>query len=154
MTNFIYPLTVGRAEPSRVPAPNAATELASRGMQVFHLRRRLTVADTGVAVGATTIPLFIAPAGSRAFDCIVDVITAYDQTGAGTNLQVGTAALPATMLAATSINTVGRREPVESGAMVSANDIVFAVDTTIQAIVSINTSVVTVGDFVVTGVFR
>jgi hypothetical protein len=154
MTNYIYPLTVGRAEPSRVPAPNGAVELASKGLVPFHLRRKVSVGDTGVAVGATTIPLFIAPAGSRPYDCVVDIITAYDPASSNTNLKIGTSALPSTMLAVTTINTVGRREATETGAMVSSNDIVFAVDTTIQAIVSIDTSAVTVGEFVVTGIFR
>lgn len=154
MTSFIYPLQVRRAEPSRVPAPNAAVEAASVAKVPFHLFRKVSVGDTGVAVGATTIPLFIAPAGSSPFDCVVDVITAYDPAASNTNLRVGTATSTGIIFAQTTINTVGRREATETGAMVSANAIVFSVDTTIQAIVSIDTSAVTVGEFIVTGIFR
>lgn len=154
MTTFPYPLRVGRAEPSRVPAPNAAVEAASLARVPFHLVRKVSIGDTGTGVGATTIPLFIAPAGSRPWECVVDVITAYNPAASNTNLRIGTATSTGIIFAATTINTVGRRDAVETGAQVSANNIVFSVDTTIQAIVSIDTSAVTAGEFEVTGIFR
>jgi hypothetical protein len=150
MTTFSYPANIRRGE----PGASNSVENASVGKIPFHLIRRITVSDTGGAVGTTTIPLFIAPAGSRPFDCVVDVVTGYNQTNASTFVRVGTAANPTCMLVPTTVNTAGRREIAETAAQVSINDIVYAVDTTIQAVVSIETSTVTAGDIIITGIFR
>jgi len=107
------------------------------------------VTQTGLAVGATTIPLFVAPAGSVFYECVIDVLTAYDQSGAGTNIQIGVPTSTGILFAATTGNIPGRRAFAGSAAQVSALAIPLAADTTVQAIVSINTSTVTVGSLIV-----
>ena len=151
MTTFAYPLNVRRAEPGLVPDP---ARVNSTGKVPFYLQRKVSVGDTGTAVGSTTIPLFVAPAGSRPWDCVLDVITAFDP-GVGTtqtNLRVGTATSTGIIFATTTVNTVGRREAAETGAQVSALAITFTADTTIQAIVSIDTSAVTAGEVLITAI--
>lgn len=154
MTFFTYPLRVRRGEPSQVRATDGAMAVANAGRIPFHLIRRVSVGMTGLGPGVTTIPLFIAPAGSRPFDCVVDIVTAFSGATANTNVQVGTAAATGTMLASVTINTAGRRDVVETATMVSVNDTVFTVDTTIQAIVSIETSAISAGEMIITGIFR
>jgi len=66
-----------------------------------------------------------------------------------TKITVGTSANPATLYAATSVNTAGRRAYAGSAAQVSTNSIVLTADTTVQAIVSIATSTVAAGSVIV-----
>jgi hypothetical protein len=107
----------------------------------------VNTAKSGTAVGATTIPLFVAPAGSNFYECVLDITTAYDNLD--TKITVGTSANPATLFAATSVNTAGRRAYAGSAAQVSTNSIVLTADTTVQAIVSIATSTVAAGSVIV-----
>lgn len=141
MTAFAYPVKVRR--------PNLAIDSDSySALMVMAVQTTVNTANTGTAAGTTTIPLFVAPAGTRIIDAHVDKVTAYDNTE--TLLQVGTSALPACIMAATSLNTAGRLSYTGTAAQVSANNIAFAADTTIQAIVSITTSAVTTGKAIVT----
>lgn len=142
MTTFTYPVLINRAD--TYPAYTSAA-----GRVNFSRRVTISTAQTGTAVGTTTIPLFIAPAGAYFQDAFLDIRTAYDNT-AGVNITIGTAAIPATIFAATTVNTTGRRTYAGSAAQVSANNIVLTADTTIQAIVSITTSAVTEGNVVFT----
>lgn len=143
MTTFSFPVNIGRHEHISGDAVN---------MQDARVPSRYSVvvntAKTGTAVGATTIPLFVAPAGSTFYDCVLDITTGFDNT-AGVNIAIGTAAAPATLFAATTVNTEGRRTYVGTGAQVSANSIALTADTTVQALVSINTSAVTTGSVIV-----
>lgn len=141
MTTFSYPLDIKR--PLQAPDdPNFSARVLAIETAPINIAR------TGTAAGATTLPLFVAPAGSRIVNLWADILTAYDQTGP-TNLTIGTAAAPATFLAATSVNTAGRRTFDGSAAQVSTNAIAFTADTTVQAIVSITTSTVTTGNIIV-----
>jgi len=146
MTTFSYPVNVKRVEPGLA----GSTAMADiKGKVPFYMQRKVSIGDTGTAVGSTTIPLFVAPAGSRVWDAALDVITAYNQGASNTNLAVGVPTSTGIIFAATTVNTAGRRTQTMSGAQVSANAIVFTVDTTIQAVVSIETSTVTAGEVLV-----
>lgn len=141
MTAFAYPVKVRR--------PNLAIDSDSYSAQVvMAVQTTVNTSNTGTAAGTTTLPLFVAPAGTRVINAHVDKVTAYDNTE--TLIQVGTSALPACIMAATSLNTAGRLSYTGTAAQVSANNIAFAADTTIQAIVSITTSAVTAGKAIVT----
>lgn len=140
MTAFAYPIKIRR--------PNLALDSDSfSALTLMAVPTTLTPTQTGTGAGTTTIPLFIAPAGSRIYDAHVDKVTAFDNDE--TKIQVGTSALPAAIMAATSLNTTGRLSYTGTGAQVSANNLAFSVDTTIQAIVSITTSAVTTGKAIV-----
>jgi hypothetical protein len=142
MTTFSYPLNLKRPEMAESGAGAVTARVPARYSVVVDTSR------TGVAVGATTIPLFVAPAGSTFYECALDVVTAYDNT-AGVNITVGTSAIPATLFAATTVNTEGRRSYAGTAAQVSSNSIALTADTTVQAIVSITTSAVTTGSVIV-----
>ena len=142
MTTFSYPLDIKRGEPIGSDAVNQQTARVPAHYSVL-----LNTAKTGTAIGATTVPLFVAPAGSRVYECVLDITTAYDNLN--TRVAVGTPTSTGILYAATTANTAGRRAYVGSAAQVSANAIPFAVDTTIQAIVSIDVSVVTAGSMLV-----
>jgi len=142
-TTFTYPVRTKRANEGLT----AATSFDGRFTPA--VQATINTTKTGTAAGTTTIPLFIAPAGSTVLNAFMDIRTAYDAT-ADVNVQIGTSALPATIFAATTVNTAGRRTYSGSAAQVSANAVAFTADTTIQAIVSITTSAVTVGDILVT----
>lgn len=142
MTTFTYPVDVKRPNEGVTDQTtfNAATQLVRQTV--------INTTKTGTAAGTTTIPLFIAPAGSTILNAFMDIRTAYDAT-ADVNVQIGTSALPATVFAATTVNTAGRRTYAAAAAQISANAVAFTADTTIQAIVSITTSAVTTGDILV-----
>lgn len=142
MTTFAYPVNVKRPEMAESGAGSVTARVPARYSVVVNTAR------TGTAVGATTIPLFVAPAGATFYECALDVVTGYDNT-AGVNITVGTSAAPATLFAATTVNTEGRRAYVGSAAQVSTNSIALTADTTVQAIVSITTSTVTTGSVIV-----
>jgi len=141
MTTFSYPVNIKRPEMGESGAGAVAARVPAR------YSIRVGTAQTGTAAGTTTIPLFIAPAGSTFYECVIDVVTAYDN--ADTKFTVGTSAAPATLYAATTVNTAGRRAYAGTGAQVSANSIALTADTTVQAIVSITTSTVAAGDVIV-----
>lgn len=141
MTTFSYPLTVKRVN------PGATAVTAAQSKVLSYLTAVVSVGMTGMAVGTTTIPLFVAPAGSRAVEGFIDVVTAFDNT-ANTNISLGVSGVDGQIMAATTANTAGRTRATPTAAMVSANAIVFSVDTTIQAVVSITTSVVTTGQLI------
>lgn len=142
MTTFSFPVNIRRHEfIGDDPVNTAVARVPSRYSFV------LDTTKTGKAVGATTIPLFVAPAGSNFYECVLDITTAFDNLD--TKITVGTSANPATLYAATSINTAGRRTYAGSAAQVSTNAINLTVDTTVQAIVSIATSTVAAGSVIV-----
>lgn len=143
MTTFTYPILVKRRE-------EGTTNAATFGAEAY-LARQATIntALTGTASGTTTIPLFVAPAGSTFINAFLDIRTAYDNT-AGVNITIGTAAAPATIFAATTVNTTGRRTYAATEAQISANAVALTADTTVQAIVSITTSAVTTGNVLLT----
>lgn len=135
MTTFSFPVNIKR------PEMDATGAGVVTGRVPTYYSVPVTLGMTGVGPGATTLPLFVAPAGSRVYDCVIDVITGADQT-ANTNIQIGTPTSTGIVFAATSANTAGRRAQTMTGAQVSANAIVFSADTTVQAIVSIDTSAI------------
>jgi len=140
MTAFAYPIKVRR--------PNLALDSDTfSALTLLAVPTTVNIARTGTAAGTTTISLFIAPAGSRVYNAHIDKVVGFDNTE--TLIQVGTSALPACIMAATSINTTGRLSYTGTAAQVSANNLAYSVDTTIQAIVSITTSAVTVGTAIV-----
>lgn len=143
MTTFSYPVNIRRHEFLGDDAVNTAV-----GRVPARFSTVVNVAKTGTAVGTTTVPLFVAPAGSNFYECVLDITTAFDNT-AGVNFTVGTPANPATLYAATTVNTEGRRAYAGTAAQVSTNAIALTTDTTVQAIVSITTSAVTEGSVII-----
>ncbi len=143
MTTFSYPVYVKR--------PNEGVGDANTFGAELLIARQATIntTKTGTAAGTTTIPLFIAPAGSTFVNAFLDIRTAYDNT-AGVNITIGTPAAPATIFAATTVNTTGRRTYAAAEAQISANAVPLTADTTVQAIVSITTSAVTTGNVLLT----
>lgn len=141
MTTFSYPVKVKRVN----PGASAVNSVA--GVAPFYLTATVSVGQTGTAVGTTTIPLFVAPAGSRPVEGFIDVVTAFDNT-ANTNVALGVSGSNGRIMAATTANTAGRTRATPTAAMVSSNAIVFTTDTTIKAVVSITTSTVTAGQFI------
>jgi hypothetical protein len=142
MTTFSYPVNITRHEPLDGDAINMQSARVPARYSVV-----VNTAKTGTAAGATTIPLFVAPAGSTFYECVLDITTAFDNTT--TNIRVGTATSTGILYAATTANTAGRRTYAGTGAQVSANAIALTADTTVQAIVSIDTSAVTAGSVIV-----
>jgi hypothetical protein len=138
MTTFSYPLEGKRPEMTATGAGAVKAKIP------FYMIATVSVGQTGTAVGSTTIPLFIAPAGSRVIDAFLDITTAADpgEAGTRTGMAVGTSTSTGIIYASTTVNTAGRRTYGGSSAQVSANAIVFSADTTIQALVSIDTSVI------------
>lgn len=142
MTTFSYPVNIRRHEFIGDDAVNTAVARVPARYSVV-----LNTAKTGTAAGTTTVPLFVAPAGSTFYECVLDITTAFDNDE--TKITVGTSALPATLYAATTANTAGRRAYAGTAAQVSSNAIALTADTTVQAIVSITTSAVTAGSVIV-----
>ena len=142
MTTFSYPVNIRGHEPL---GPDVVSMREGR----VSGRWSITVgtAQTGTAAGVTTIPLFVAPEGSRVYEATLDITTGYDNTT--TNFNIGTAAAPTRIKAATSVNTARHQNYAPTAAQISVNAIPFAVDTTIQAVVSIDTSAVTTGSVIV-----
>lgn len=143
MTTFSYPLEIKTVNP---PATGVGLNV---GKVPAYYVRKVNIADTGVAVGSTTVPLFVLPAGSRIVESFIDVVTPYNPAASNTNVRVGTSTSTGIVFAATTVNTAGRRTATETGAQVSALGIAFSADTTIDALVSIDTSAVTAGEFIV-----
>jgi hypothetical protein len=142
MTTFSYPLNVNRSEPLAADPVNLqAARVPARYSVVVN------TAKTGTAIGATTIPLFVAPAGSTFYECVLDITTAYDNLT--TNIRVGTPTSTGILFAATTANTAGRRAYAGTAAQVSANAIALTAATTVQALVSIETSTVAAGSVIV-----
>ena len=142
MTTFSYPVNVRVHEP---PGPEAVNLVQARVPARYSVV--VNTAKTGTAAAATTIPLFVAPAGATFYECVLDVVTPYDNDT--TNIRVGIPTSTGILYAATTANTAGRRAYAATGAQVSANAIPLAADTTVQAIVSIDTSAVTAGSVIV-----
>jgi hypothetical protein len=142
MTTFSFPVNIANHEPASGSVVDLTQARVPGRYSVV-----VNTAKSGTAAGATTIPLFVAPAGSNFYECVLDITTAYDNLD--TKITVGTSANPATLYAATSVNTAGRRAYAGTGAQVSTNSIVLTADTTVQAIVSIATSTVTAGSVIV-----
>lgn len=142
MTSFSYPVNIRNHEPAAGDAVNMAEARVPGRYSVV-----VNTAKTGTAVGATTVPLFVAPAGANFYECVIDVVTPFDNTT--TNIRVGVPTSTGILYAATTANTAGRRAYAGTGAQVSANAIPLTADTTVQAIVSIDTSAVTAGSVIV-----
>jgi hypothetical protein len=136
MTSFSYPLNIRNHEP---PGPESVNLVEARVPGRYSVV--VDTAKTGTAAAATTIPLFVAPAGSTFYECVLDNTT--------TNIRVGIPTSTGILYAATTANTAGRRAYAGTGAQVSANAIALTADTTVQAIVSIDTSAVTAGSVIV-----
>ena len=143
MTTFSFPVNIRQHEPAS-GAP--VDQVQARVMSQYNVV--VSAAETGLAAGTTTIPLFVAPAGATFYACELDVVTAFDNT-AGVNIAVGIPTSTGILYAATTVNTTGRRAYAATAAQLSANAIPLAADTTVQAIVSITTSAVTVGEVIV-----
>lgn len=137
-TTFSFPVEMKIQEP---PGPEAINLIQSRVPGRYSVF--VNTARTGTAVGATTIPLFVAPAGASFYDCVIDVVTAFDNTT--TNIAVGTAAVADRLHTAVTVNTGGRRTYSPTAAQISANAIPLTADTTVVARVSIDTGTVTAG---------
>ncbi len=142
MTTFSFPVNIANHEPASGSAVDLKQARVPGRYSVV-----VNTSKSGTAVGATTIPLFVAPAGSNFYECVLDITTGYDNDD--TKITVGTSANPATLYAATTVNTAGRRAYAGTAAQVSTNSIVLAADTTVQAIVSIATSTVSAGSVIV-----
>lgn len=142
MTSFSYPLNIRNHEP---PGPESVNLVEARVPGRYSVV--VNTAKTGTAAAATTIPLFVAPAGSTFYECVLDVTTPFNNDT--TNIRVGIPTSTGILYAATTANTAGRRAYAGTGAQVSANAIALTADTTVQAIVSIDTSAVTAGSVIV-----
>ena len=142
MTTFAFPLDIKRGEPTGSDPVNQQA-----GRVPAHFSVVVNTGRTGVATGATTVPLFVAPAGSRFYECALDITAAYNNTT--TNMRIGTATSTGILFAATTVNTAGRRAYAGTEAQVSANAIALAADTTVQAIVSIDAGSPTAGSVLV-----
>lgn len=142
MTSFSFPLNIRNHEP---PGPEPVNLVEARVPGRYSVL--VNTAKTGTAVGVTTIPLFVAPVGASFFDCTIDVITAFDNTT--TNLTIGTAALADRLHTAVTVNTAGRRGYAPTAAQLSANAIPLTANTTVVALVSIDTSAVTTGSLLI-----
>jgi hypothetical protein len=142
MTTFSYPVNIKRPEMAESGAGAVTARIPAR------YSVRVGTAQTGTAVGTTTIPLFVAPAGSTFYECVLDITTGFDNT-AGVNMAIGVPTSTGILYAATTVNTAGRRAYAGTGAQVSANSIALTADTTVQAVVSITTSAVTAGEVIV-----
>lgn len=142
MTTFSFPVEIKCREPL---GPEAVNQVQARVLAQYSIP--VNIEKTGVAAGVTTIPLFVAPAGSSIFNCTIDVLTGYDNTT--TNITVGTAALANQIHTQVTVNTAGRRAYSPTAAQLSVNAIPFTADTTVVAVVSIDTSTVTTGNLLI-----
>lgn len=145
MTTFTFPIDAKRRE-MEATGPGAVL-----GRVPLYYSVRVSVGQTGTAVGSTTIPLLVAPAGSRPIDAWLDITTAANP-GVGTTrtaMAIGTATSTGIIYPSVTVNTEGRRFYPGTAAQVSANAIVYTVDTTLQAIVSIDTSAITAFEAIV-----
>jgi len=142
MTTFSFPLEIKSREPR---GPEAINLVQARVLAQYSIP--VNIAKTGTAAGVTTIPLFVAPAGSSIFNCTIDVLTGYDNTTS--NITIGTAAVANQVHSQVTINTAGRRAYSPTAAQLSVNAIPFEADTTVVAVVSIDTSAVTAGNLLV-----
>lgn len=142
MTAFSFPLEIKCREPR---GPEAVNQAQARALAQYS--SPVNLAKTGTAAGVTTIPLFVVPAGSSIFNCTIDVLTGYNNTT--TNITVGTAALVNQIHSQVTVNTEGRRAYTPTAAQLSVNAIPFAADTTVVAVVSIDTSAVTTGNLLI-----
>jgi hypothetical protein len=142
MTTFSFPLEIKGREPL---GPEAVNLVKARALAQYSAP--VNIAKTGTAAGVTTIPLFVAPAGSSIFNCTIDVLTGYDNTT--TNITVGTAGLVNQLHTQVTVNTTGRRAYSPTAAQLSVNAIPFTADTTVLAVVSIDTSAVTTGNLLI-----
>lgn len=142
MTTFSFPVNVRPHEP---PGPEPVNLVEARLSGRYSVT--VNTARTGTAAGVTIIPLFVAPEGSRVYEATLDITTGYDNTT--TNFNIGTAAAPTRIKSSTSVNTARRQSYAPTAAMISVNAIPFTADTTIQALVSIDTSAVTTGSVIV-----
>jgi len=142
MTTFSFPVNIRGHEPL---GPDVVSMREGRVSGRYSIT--VGIAQTGTAAGVTTIPLFVAPEGSRVYEATLDITTGYDNTT--TNFNIGTAAAPTRIKAGTSVNTARRQNYAPTAAQISVNAIPFAADTTIQALVSIDTSAVTAGSVIV-----
>ena len=140
MTTFSYPVLT---KPTQVAGPGTMRVVQA-------VRTTVDIAKTGTAVGATTVPLFTAPAGSTIDRILVDIVDGYDNAIGGTNLTIGVAGTPARYLAATSVNTARHIGWSPTSAIASAAAVPLAADTVINATVSIQTSTVTAGRVLLT----
>ena len=112
---------------------------------------RVTFAQhAAVSASSSSVPLFIAPAGSRVVNANVDIINPR-LPASGATLQVGVSGNTAMIIAEASCETVRRlsHSPTTS-AVLSALSIPFAVDTTIEMKVSVSgTGTGTAGEYFV-----
>lgn len=142
MTTFSHPVNIKRRETFGDDVINT-----TQARVPAHYSVPVNIAKTGTAAGVTTIPLFVAPAGATIFQCVIDVLTGYDNTT--TNIAVGKAGATDIIHTAVTANTAGRRTYSPTAAQISVNAIPLAADTTVQALVSIDTSAVTTGSLIV-----
>ena len=142
MTSFSFPLNIRNHEP---PGPEPVNLVEARVPGRYSVV--VNTAKTGTAVGGTTITLLVAPVGASFFDCVIDVVTAFDNTT--TNIAVGTAAVADRLHTAVSVNTGGRRTYSPTAAQISANAIPLTANTTVVALVSIDTGTVTAGSVLI-----
>jgi len=143
MTTFSFPVNITRHEPLAADVVNMRQARVPARYTV-----KVSAGQTGLAVGTTTIPLFVAPAGSTFFECVLDITTAFDNT-AGVSVNIGVPTSAAILYAATTVNTAGRRTQTPTGAQVSAWAIPLTADTTVEAQFAITTSAITVGEVLV-----
>lgn len=144
MTTFSFPVNITRHEPL---AGDVVNMRAARVPSRYSVK--VSAGQTGLVAGTTTIPLFVAPAGSTFYDCTLDITTAFDNT-AGVSINVGVPTSTGILFAATTVNTAGRRmQTAPSGAQVSAWAIPLTSDTTVEAQIAITTSAITVGEVIV-----
>lgn len=141
-TTFSFPVEMKMPEP---PGPEPINLVQARVPARYSVL--VNTARTGTAVGATTIPLFVAPNGSSFYECVIDVLTGFDNTT--TNIAVGTAAVSDRLHSAVTVNTGGRRGYAPTAAQISANGIPLTADTTVVARVSIDGAVVTTGSVLI-----
>ena len=141
MTTFAHPFYLRRPEIGEA-APNNVLGVVPARYSIV-----LDTTKTGTAVGTTTVPLFVAPAGAKFYECVIDVVTAYDNLD--TKITLGVPASTGILFAATSVNTTGRRAYAGSAAQIAFNASALAADVTVQAIVSIATSTVAAGSLVI-----
>jgi hypothetical protein len=73
MTSFSYPLNIRNHEP---PGPESVNLVEARVPGRYSVV--VNTAKTGTAAAATTIPLFVAPAGSTFYECVLDVTTPFN----------------------------------------------------------------------------
>lgn len=141
MTKFSYPIEIRTNEPGSAPVAQTWGKVPTVYVN------RVSVGMTGTAAGVTTIPLFVAPAGSRFYDIVMDFTTAFDNATALTlvNIDAGS------QVVATSVTgtAIARKTMAYSNAQLSANSLALSADTTVVARVSINTSTITAGEFTI-----